>query len=148
VWSNAHNGRPAGAGGLLAGLEVDPPFPRQKLWPIPMPEGGGARNGNPIYALSSAMGVYHFVEPAPVRVSALRGLGAQMNVFAIESFMDELAKSAGADPVAFRLDHLKDDRAREVIEAAADRFGWRKRRKGGDGSGSGFAFARYQNLAA
>jgi CO/xanthine dehydrogenase Mo-binding subunit len=148
VWSSAHNGRPASAGGLLAGLEVDPPFPRQKLRPIPMPEGGGARNGNPIYALPNAMGVYHFVEPAPVRVSALRGLGAQMNIFAIESFMDELAKSAGADPVAFRLDHLQDDRAREVIQAAADRFGWRKRRKGGEGSGSGFAFARYKNLAA
>jgi len=148
VWSNAHNGRPASAGGLLAGREIDPPFPRQKLKPIPMPEGGGARNGNPIYALPNAIGVYHFVEPAPVRVSALRGLGAQMNVFAIESFMDELARSASADPVAFRLDHLTDERAREVIEAAADRFGWPKRRKGGDGNGSGFAFARYKNLAA
>jgi len=148
VWSSAHSGRPAGAGGLLAGLEVDPPFARQKLQPIPMPEGGGARNANPIYALPNAIGIYHFVEPAPVRVSALRGLGAQMNVFAIESFMDELARSAGVDPVAFRLDHLKDDRAREVIQAAAARFGWRQRRKGGDGTGSGFAFARYKNLAA
>jgi CO/xanthine dehydrogenase Mo-binding subunit len=148
VWSGAHNGRPAGAGGLLAGLEVDPPFPRQRLRPIPMPEGGGARNGNPIYALPNARGTYHFIEPAPVRVSALRGLGAQMNVFAIESFMDELARSAGADPVAFRLEHLKDDRARQAIEMAADRFGWSKRRQGGGGRGWGFAFARYKNLAA
>jgi nicotinate dehydrogenase subunit B len=148
VWSGGHNGRPTGAGGLLAGIEVDPPFPRQRLRPLPMPEGGGARNGNPIYALPNARGTFHFVEPAPVRVSALRGLGAQMNVFAIESFMDELARTAGADPVAFRLAHLQDDRARQVIEMAADRFGWSKRGTGGNGRGAGFAFARYKNLAA
>ena len=69
---------------------------------------------------------YHFVEQMPVRVSALRGLGAQMNVFAIESFMDELALAAGTDPVAFRLARLEDERAREVVRRAADRFGWRR----------------------
>jgi CO/xanthine dehydrogenase Mo-binding subunit len=148
VWSNAHNGRPVSAGGLLAGAEVDPPFLPQKLKPIPMPEGGGHRNGNPLYALPNASGVYHFVEQAPVRVSALRSLGAHMNVFAIESFMDELAHAAGADPVDFRLVHLQDSRAREVIETAANRFGWTRREKGGDGHGYGFAFARYKNLAA
>ncbi|HEY2480910.1 MAG TPA: molybdopterin cofactor-binding domain-containing protein, partial [Caulobacteraceae bacterium] len=58
VWSNEHNGRPAGAGGLLAGLEVDPPFPRQVPRPIPMPEGGAARNSNQLYALPQASGVY------------------------------------------------------------------------------------------
>ena len=148
VWSNAHNGRPATAGGLLAGAEVDPPFPRQIPKPIPMPEGGGHRNGNPLYALPNARGIYHFIEQAPVRVSALRGLGAQMNVFAIECFMDELAKSASADPLAFRLAHMTDARAREIMQTAADRFGWASRGKGGDGRGCGFAFARYKNLAA
>jgi nicotinate dehydrogenase subunit B len=148
VWSNAHNGRPATAGGLLAGAEVDPPFPRQIPKPIPMPEGGGHRNGNPLYALPNAKGIYHFIEQAPVRVSALRGLGAHMNVFAIECFMDELAKSAGADPLAFRLAHMTDARAREIMQTAADRFGWASRGKGGDGRGCGFAFARYKNLAA
>jgi nicotinate dehydrogenase subunit B len=148
VWSNAHNGRPTSAGGLLAGAELDPPFPPQKPRPIPMPEGGGSRNGNPIYALPNARGTYHFVERAPARVSALRGLGAQMNVFAIESFMDELAALAGTDPVAFRLAHLKDERAREVVRMAADRFSWALRVNGGDGTGTGFAFARYKNLAS
>jgi CO/xanthine dehydrogenase Mo-binding subunit len=148
VWSNAHSSRPTTAGGLLAGAELEPPFPRQVPKPIPMPEGGGHRNGKPFYALSNAKGVYHFVEQAPVRVSALRSLGAHMNVFAIECFMDELAKTAGADPVAFRLDHMADDRAREVMQTAADRFGWAGRAKGGDGRGCGFAFARYKNLAA
>jgi nicotinate dehydrogenase subunit B len=148
VWSNAHNDRPVSGGGLLAGAEVDPPFPPQKPKPIPMPEGGGDRNGNPIYALPNASGIYHFVEEAPVRISALRSLGAHMNVFAIESFMDELAHAAGADPVDFRLVHLQDARAREVVEAAANRFSWTRRAKGGDGRGCGFAFARYKNLGA
>ncbi|MGZ5907013.1 MAG: molybdopterin cofactor-binding domain-containing protein, partial [Reyranella sp.] len=148
VWSNAHNGRPATAGGLLAGAEVDPPFPRQVPKPIPMPEGGGHRNGNPLYALPNAKGTYHFIEQAPVRVSALRSLGAHMNVFAIECFMDELAKATGADPLAFRLAHMTDARAREVMQTAADRFDWVGLTKGGDGRGCGFAFARYKNLAA
>jgi len=148
VWSNAHNSRPATAGGLLAGAELDPPFPRQVPKPIPMPEGGGHRNGNPLYALANAKGVYHFIEQAPVRVSALRSLGAHMNVFAIECFMDELATASGADPVAFRLAHMSDGRAREVMQAAADRFGWAQRTKGGNDRGCGFAFARYKNLAA
>jgi nicotinate dehydrogenase subunit B len=148
VWSNTHSTRPRTAGGLLAGREVDPPFAAPKPKPIPMPEGGGARNGNPIYALPNAHGVFHFVEQMPVRVSALRGLGAQMNVFAIESFMDELALATDTDPVAFRLAWLKDERAREVMQRAADRFDWRRRGDGGDGSGTGFAFARYKNLAS
>jgi CO/xanthine dehydrogenase Mo-binding subunit len=148
VWSNTHSTRPTTAGGLLAGREVDPPFAAPTPKPIPMPEGGGARNGNPIYALPNAHGVFHFVEQMPVRVSALRGLGAQMNVFAIESFMDELALATDTDPVAFRLAWLKDERAREAVQRAADRFDWRRRGDGGDGSGTGFAFARYKNLAS
>jgi nicotinate dehydrogenase subunit B len=66
-----------------------------------------------------------------------------MNVFSIESFMDELALAAKADPVAFRLDHMEDERARDCIEKAAQEFGWKDRKKG-----SGFAFARYKNLGA
>jgi len=67
-------------------------------------------------------------------------------VFSIESFMDELAKAAGADPVEFRLLHLEDARARDVIRAAAERFGWSSWRPQ-PGRGRGFAFARYKNLA-
>jgi CO/xanthine dehydrogenase Mo-binding subunit len=152
VWSNTHSTRPTTAGGLLAGREVDPPFTPPKPRPIPMPEGGGARNGNPIYALPNARGTFHFVEQMPVRVSALRGLGAQMNVFAIESFMDEIAAETGADPVAHRLAWLTNERAREVVRRAADRFDWARRgprsKGGGEGRGTGFAFARYKNLAS
>jgi CO/xanthine dehydrogenase Mo-binding subunit len=147
-WSNEHSSRPYSAGGLLAGLEVAPAFKPQTPRPIPMPEGGASRNSNPLYAFANAKGTYHFIEEAPIRVSALRSLGAHMNIFAQESFMDELALAAGTDPVAFRLAHLKDDRARAVITAAAQRFGWSARPRGGEGTGCGFAFARYKNLAA
>jgi CO/xanthine dehydrogenase Mo-binding subunit len=71
-----------------------------------------------------------------------------MNVFSIESFMDELAKAASADPVEFRLRHLQDARARAVVSLAAERFGWSKGDKLPKGRGRGFAFARYKNLAA
>ena len=148
VWSNEHNNRPVSGGGLLAGLEVDPPFPPQVPKPIPMPEGGAVRNSNPLYALPKAVGLYHFTTRTPFRVSASRSLGAHTNIFALESFMDELALAAGADPVAFRLAHMQDARARAVIQLAADRFGWSRRPRGGAGQGTGFAFARYKNLGA
>jgi CO/xanthine dehydrogenase Mo-binding subunit len=91
--------------------------------------------------------VHHFIPQMPLRVSALRSLGAYMNVFSIESFMDELARAAGTDPVAFRLKHLQDPRAQDVIKLAAERFGWNGWQRQA-GRGRGFAFARYKNLAA
>jgi CO/xanthine dehydrogenase Mo-binding subunit len=147
VWSNAHSTRPGPAGSLLAARHVARSFPEPPPKPIPMPEGGGDRNSIPLYRLPSARVLYHFLTMMPVRVSALRSLGAHMNVFAIESFMDELAQAAHADPVAFRLKHLDDPRAREVIAKAAARFGWQTQPRAA-GRGHGFAFARYKNLAA
>jgi CO/xanthine dehydrogenase Mo-binding subunit len=149
VWSNTHSMRPGSAGSLLAARYLAEPFPEPPPKPIPMPEGGGDRNSIPLYKFPSARVISHFLPAMPVRVSALRALGAHVNVFAIESFMDELAAGAGADPVAFRLKHLVDPRAREVITTAAERFGWSNRpRAGAPGHGYGFAFARYKNLAA
>ncbi len=145
VWSNTHTQRPGPAGVLLAGQSLERPFPLPPPRPIPMPEGGGDRNSIPLYAFPAVRVVYHFLPQMPLRVSALRTLGAQLNVFAIESFMDELAAAAGADPVAFRLVHLDDARAQAVVKLAAERFGWART---APGSGRGFAFARYKNLAA
>jgi CO/xanthine dehydrogenase Mo-binding subunit len=123
------------------------PFAQPVPTPIPMPEGGGDRNSVPIYAVPALHVVHHFIPDMPLRVSALRSLGAYVNVFAIESFVDELAHAAGSDPVAYRIRHLGDRRARDVVNAAATRFGWEGfTRK--PGHGRGFAFARYKNLAA
>jgi CO/xanthine dehydrogenase Mo-binding subunit len=148
VFSHSHNGRPTTAGGLLAGGEVDPPFPPQVPKPIPMPEGGGDRNAVPLYVFPQAHVTSHFIAAAPLRASALRSLGAHLNVFAVESFMDELAKAAGADPVTFRLAHLADERAKAVVSLCAEKFGWARRRPGDGRRGAGFAFARYKNLAS
>jgi CO/xanthine dehydrogenase Mo-binding subunit len=83
----------------------------------------------------------------PLRVSATRGLGAFANVFAIESFIDELAHEAGADPLEYRLRFLKDQRARDVLVKCAETFGWDSFEKGRN-RGRGIAFAQYKNLAA
>jgi CO/xanthine dehydrogenase Mo-binding subunit len=148
VWSNTHSTRPGAAGALLAARDLADPFPEPAPKPIPMPEGGGDRNAIPLYKFPSARVIYHFLPTMPLRVSAMRALGAYMNIFSIESFMDELAAAAAADPVEFRLRHLDDPRARDVIVAAAERFGWSKRPRSKPGQGYGFAFARYKNLAA
>jgi CO/xanthine dehydrogenase Mo-binding subunit len=139
--------RPGGAGALLAGQSLAQAFPVPAPKPIPQPEGGGDRNAIPLYRIANARVVYHFLPTMPLRVSALRALGAYMNVFSIESFIDELAQAAAADPVEFRLRHLDDPRAREVIRTACERFGWSSFRKL-PGRGRGCAFARYKNLAA
>jgi CO/xanthine dehydrogenase Mo-binding subunit len=83
-----------------------------------------------------------------MRTSSLRGLGAWANVFAIESFMDELAEAANQDPVTYRLSLLSEPRARRVVETAARMSGWFERRGTGDGRARGLGFARYKNIAS
>ncbi|MEA2837189.1 MAG: nicotinate dehydrogenase subunit [Bradyrhizobium sp.] len=148
VWSNTHSMRPGGAGSLLAAQHMAQPFAAPAPRPLPLPEGGGDRNAIPIYKFPNAKVVHHFIPAMPLRISALRALGAYHNVFSIESFMDELAGAAGADPVEFRLKHLDDPRGRDVIAKAAQGFGWRKGQKARQDCGYGFGFARYKNLAA
>jgi CO/xanthine dehydrogenase Mo-binding subunit len=147
VRSCTHATRAGPAGNLLPARLLahpsTPPPPR----PLPLPEGGGHRNAAPIYSIPDARVTYEFVSAMPLRVSALRSLGAYMNIFSIESFMDELAQAAKADPIAFRLRHLDDPRAQAVIKTAAERFGWAAYQRQAD-HGRGFAFARYKNLAA
>jgi nicotinate dehydrogenase subunit B len=148
VWSNTHSMRPGGGGCMLAAQHMANPLPIPEPKPLPLPEGGGDRNAIPIYKFPNAHVVHHFIPSMPVRISAMRALGAYHNVFSIESFMTELAELAGADPVEFRLKHLDDPRARDVVEKAAKEFGWQKGQKAPPDRGYGFAFARYKNLAA
>jgi CO/xanthine dehydrogenase Mo-binding subunit len=149
IWSNGHAARPGRAPqpALLAGFELANPFPRMISSNPPQANGGGAdRNSIPLYDFPSWRIESHRLLTMPVRTSALRTLGAQGNVFAIESFLDELAAERGDDPVAFRLRHLKDERAREVIRAAATRAKWKLEKRAGVGYGVGFA--RYKNMGA
>jgi CO/xanthine dehydrogenase Mo-binding subunit len=149
IWGNGHVARPGRAAlpALLAGTEIANPFPRTIATNPPHATGGGAdRNSVPLYDFPSWTVECHRLLTMPIRTSALRTLGAQGNVFAIESFLDELAAERGEDPVAFRLRHLSDPRARDVIQSVARRANWKPRKQ--PGAGHGLGFARYKNTGA
>jgi len=149
VWTNTHSTRPQKDGvNLLAAWHLAQPKPPGKPQIIPQPAGGGDRNAIPLYDLPRQKVVHHFIPEMPIRVSALRGLGAYANVFAIETFIDDLAAAAKLDPVEFRLRHLGDPRAAAVVKAAADLAGWQPGLAGGGGKGRGIGFAKYKNLSA
>jgi nicotinate dehydrogenase subunit B len=167
IWSGRHSSRPGGGGNLLAAEALPDPPPAPPATESSDPPGAGTRNGEPLYAFPAKRIVHHLIAETPVRTSSLRGLGATLNVFAIESFIDELAAEAGEDPVAYRLSLLGDPRARAVIEKVAEMSSWQAaasplytlspaggegRMRGpaalGAGQGRGIAFARYKNLAA
>lgn len=150
IWSHTHIKRPGWSEGvnLLAAWHMDPPLPVPPAKDIPLPAGGADRNSIPLYDFPAQEIAYNFIADMPLRVSALRSLGAFANVFAIESFLDELAAATGADPIEFRLRHLKDPRAREVIETVAKAARWKKGEKGDGVRGRGLGFARYKNRSA
>jgi len=148
IWSGRHSSRPGGGGNLLAAEALPDPPPAPPPTESSNPPGAGTRNGEPLYAFPAKRIHHHLIAETPVRTSSLRGLGATLNVFAIESFMDELAEEARVDPVAYRLSVLADPRARAVVEHVARISGWQPGMQGGAGRGRGIAFARYKNLAA
>lgn len=156
TYSNTHMGRPVPFGSVsnfIAAWHKAEPMPKPEARPGMAPHGGIHRNSDPYYNLPRKRIVKHLVQEAPIRTSSTRGLGAYGNIFAIESFMDELAHAAGLDPVEFRLMHLQDQRAIDVIEAGMHaavkaRQGRIAEDKANDKSkayGHGMAFARYKN---
>ncbi|MDB5945780.1 MAG: aldehyde dehydrogenase [Ramlibacter sp.] len=149
VWSHTHLARPGWGQGvnLLGAWAADPAIACPAPLDVPLPTGGGLRNSIPGYELPALEIRHHFIAAAPMRVSALRSLGSHANLFALESFMDELAAAANVDPVEFRLRHLKDGRARHVVQTAARMCDWAARTPGGEGRGLGFGFGRYKNRA-
>jgi len=149
IWGNGHTARPGRADNptLLAASELATPFPRAiSVDPAPASGGGSDRNSVPLYDFPAWHVEAHRLKVMPVRTSALRTLGAQGNTFAIESLLDELAFERGEDPVAFRLRHLSDPRSRAVVEAAAQRAGWKPAKQ--DGVGYGIGFSRYKTTGA
>ncbi|MEO7402954.1 MAG: molybdopterin cofactor-binding domain-containing protein, partial [Burkholderiales bacterium] len=150
LWANGYSSRPGRADTptLIAALHLEKPFPPFISINPPKAAGGGAdRNSVPLYDFPKMKILNNRLLEMPIRTSALRGLGAYANIFALESFMDELAIDAGRDPIEYRLAHLSDPRGRAVIEAAVKRATW-WRDKRAEGVGHGFAFARYKNLGA
>lgn len=151
VWSGTHVRRP----GFLPGL-VDFVATSQLATPIPFSDPstnpyafvGSDRNAEPLYDIAHLRIDRHHLPDLPFRLSSLRALGGFANVFALESFMDELADAAGCDPVEFRLRHLSDRRACQVIERVALVADWQAASDTGEGRAKGLAFARYKNTAA
>jgi CO/xanthine dehydrogenase Mo-binding subunit len=148
IWSGRHTSRPGGGGNLLAAEALPGPPPPAPAVEGGYPPGAGTRNGEPLYDFPAKRIVHHLIAETPVRTSSLRGLGATLNVFAIEGLTDELAERAGEDPVAYRLSVLSDARARAVLEHVARISGWQAGLPPGTGRGRGIAFARYKNMAA
>jgi nicotinate dehydrogenase subunit B len=151
VLSAPHAQRP-GFGGhmnLTSAEALDPGRLPGKVDDLPDIAGGGAsRNGIAIYALPRQELTVMLDTASSVRTSSLRSLGAHLNVFAIESAMDELAEMAGVDPLAFRLAHLEDRRCRAVLEGVAEMCGWPGGNDLGEGRGLGLGVARYKAKGA
>jgi CO/xanthine dehydrogenase Mo-binding subunit len=149
VWSNGHAHRPGPAGApLLAATHVEAAVQSAPASDPPLQNGGGSgRNAVPLYDLPGQLVRTHRLQTMPLRTSALRALGAHLNVYAIESMVDELAELAGVDPVEYRLRMLSDDRARAVLQAAAEKAGWGSDDRGPD-VGLGVGLARYKNRGA
>lgn len=157
LWSHTHSTRPSDPEGcnLLAAWHIKDSLPPGPARNIPQPSGGSDRNALPLYVFPNQKVTNRLLLDSPIRTSALRTLGAYGNVFALESFIDELAQLAGVDPLAFRLQHLTDVRAKAVLEKAALMANW-KPLTGAITSastnrlriGRGIGFAKYKNLAA
>jgi nicotinate dehydrogenase subunit B len=145
VWTPTHSTRPGGfASNLLPGQMVTPLPPAADNAAV-----GGDRNAPTNYTFANNRVTVHWLNSSPIRVSALRSLGAMANTFANESFMDELAYAATVDPVQFRLNHLDDPRAIDVVQTAARMLNWQPHTApDGTGRGMGIAFARYENNEA
>jgi nicotinate dehydrogenase subunit B len=141
--TDVHASRPDGTGDRLIASWLRAVC-RPRPWTGPRDTGTG--NVVPMYEVPRVSAATDFVR-GPLRTSALRSLASVQNVFASESFMDELAEAAGRDPVEFRLAHLRDERARRVLEVAAEAAGWAPR-SGPSGRGQGIAVCRYKENKA
>jgi CO/xanthine dehydrogenase Mo-binding subunit len=122
---------------------------------IPQDSGRDAaaiyENGDPSYAVDHVRVVAHWLRDTPLNPSNLRAPGKPGNVFAVESFTDEIAAAAGIDPLTFRLERLTDPRAIDAIKRGAAAFGWDsrpspnpKRQPGSLLVGRGMAYVRYK----
>ncbi len=154
VWSQGHSARPGRAAtpAFKDSWQTAQKFPVLEPINVAAAAGAGAeRNAIPPYSSQHVKVNAHRLLGLPFRTSALRSLGAHANVFACESFMDEIADDQALDPVAFRLSKLEDPRAKAVVQTAADQVNWLERRQSlahKEGWGLGIAYARYKSKGA
>lgn len=147
IWGNRHIARAGrmSSPALLAAWHIDKGYQEPVAVDMPLSMGGGSqRNAIPYYDFPGISVTNHALQVMPLRTSALRALGAHLNIFAIECFVDELATAAAIDPIEFRLRHLTDKRARTVLETVAQMADWQNR-AADEGRGRGVAFSRYKN---
>ncbi len=145
VTSPSHVARARLGGQLIAGQLIS-----RKRAPASRFSFGAERNAPTNYTFPVQRVTVHYLQESPLRASSFRSLGGGENSFANESFMDELAAAAAADPVEFRLRYLKGERERAVLQAAAQKAGWEAhpshQKDAGDlAAGRGVAFVRYEN---
>jgi nicotinate dehydrogenase subunit B len=145
VWSPSHTARPRFANQLIAA---------QLMTGQPVPQGrfsfGAERNAPSNYTIPHQRVTVRYLTLNPIHASSMRSLGGAENTFANESFMDELAVAADVDSLEFRLRYLDEPRLREVLQAAADKYGWDPHpspliKQGDLAEGRGVAFGRYEN---
>ena len=154
VWSQGHSSRPGRAAtpAFKDSWQTAQKFPVLEPINVAAAAGAGAeRNAIPPYSSQHVKVNAHRLLGLPFRTSALRSLGAHANVFACESFMDEIAHDQGLDPVAFRLNLLDDPRAKAVVQTVADQVNWLERRQSlshKEGWGLGIGYARYKSKGA
>jgi CO/xanthine dehydrogenase Mo-binding subunit len=154
-WTANRGGRPGPPGnipsGVLAGFAEPAPPPSPPASP---PLGDDGLNSTPWYAFPTQRVISYGVYSPWLFTGPLRSPSRLQNTFATESFMDELAAAAGADPVAFRLGHTSDARLTAVIRRVADAAGWQARpspapaQTGAVRTGRGIAAVRYEGNSA
>ncbi|MGH9673755.1 MAG: xanthine dehydrogenase family protein molybdopterin-binding subunit, partial [Bryobacteraceae bacterium] len=127
TWAYA---RPAGVIDVAAGIQADGTL---ASWEFHNYNSGGSAIRSP-YNVPGQKSEFHRAE-SPLRQGSYRGLAATANTFARECHMDDLASLAGLDPLEFRRRNINNDRLRAVLDAAAERFGWSRRK------GKGFGIA-------
>jgi nicotinate dehydrogenase subunit B len=132
------------------------PFLAADAAKIPQAQGRATgliyQNIDPPYQYPNVDAVVRWIPDAPLRTSPIRAPGKIGNSFAVESFVDEIAALAGADPLAFRLKHLTNPRGAEVLRKVAARMGWQARPsprpadpKAPIASGRGLAYVHYKH---
>jgi CO/xanthine dehydrogenase Mo-binding subunit len=149
IWNPPHTNRGVAlSASALPKIEnLPPPRPQGPALPPGVRFSGGLLNATPSYDIAAMRTVEHVIKP-PVRTSSLRGLGGPPNIYAGESFVDELAEIAGEDPLAYRLSMLSDPRARAVLERVGEMCGWSRRWATGTGRGLGIAYDRHRDRGA